>query len=190
MSPRCGRIGRDAADHEANVLGALALVIGDRVSGAVAGASGLSDSSAAAVSALAQFLDGATLDRLRQTLGLTPSGAVRIVDRLAEAGLVTRGSGEDKRSRSLALTPLGQETAARIRSARLDALHDVLTRLDPATRSEVSRVLGSVLDAAVMTKDGGAWTCRLCDLDACGRGQGICPAANAAERRFGPLTDP
>ena len=34
--------------------------------------------------------------------------------------------------------------------------------------------------ALVRTKDGGAWTCRLCDLDACGRPAGRCPAANAA----------
>ena len=42
-----------------------------------------STSDASAVSALGQFLDGATIDSVHKVLGVTPSGAVRLVDRLA-----------------------------------------------------------------------------------------------------------
>ena len=83
-----------------NVLGALSQVITDQSLAAIAGATGQSPTAAAALSALAEFLDRPTVDQLRKVLGLTPSGAVRLVDRLAGAGLVSRGPGTDGRSRS------------------------------------------------------------------------------------------
>jgi rubrerythrin len=33
-------------------------------------------------------------------------------------------------------------------------------------------------------KDRGAWICRLCDLGACGRAEGHCPAASAAAAKY------
>ncbi|MGV2386825.1 MAG UNVERIFIED_CONTAM: MarR family transcriptional regulator, partial [Thermobifida fusca] len=82
-----------AVDRVANVLGALALAVTDRTSAAIAAAAGQSVSAAAALSAMHHFLDRPTLDQLRRVLGLTHSGAVRLVDRLVDAGLVTRGPG-------------------------------------------------------------------------------------------------
>jgi rubrerythrin len=38
---------------------------------------------------------------------------------------------------------------------------------------------------AVRVKDGGAWICRLCDLEACERTLGQCPAAQAAQQKYG-----
>ena len=69
-------------DSDANLLGALALVITDRTSGAIAAAAGQSVSAAAALSALHHFLDRPSIDRLRLVLGLTPSGVSRAVARL------------------------------------------------------------------------------------------------------------
>ena len=37
---------------------------------------------------------------------------------------------------------------------------------------------------AVRAKSGGPWICRMCDLHACGRAQGHCPAATAAMQRY------
>jgi rubrerythrin len=37
----------------------------------------------------------------------------------------------------------------------------------------------------VRNKDGGAWICRLCDLEACDRAAGRCPTANAAAAKYG-----
>ena len=107
-----------ALDRQANLLGALALVITDQTAEAVAAAAGQSVSAAAALSALHHFLDRPTLDQLRKVLGLTPSGAVRLVDRLADAGLVTRGTGDDGRSRSVVLTEAGKRVAQQITAAR------------------------------------------------------------------------
>jgi DNA-binding MarR family transcriptional regulator len=172
-------------DREANVLGALALVITDQAAGAIAAAAGQSASAAAALSALHQFLDRPTIDRLRQVLGLTPSGAVRLVDRLADAGLVARGPGEDGRSRSVSLTVRGRRVAARVAAARAATLTGALSGLTPAERATLGSLLDRVMANVVDAKDGGAWICRLCDLTACERAAGRCPAANAARAKYG-----
>ena len=80
-----------ALDRQANLLGALALVITDQSAQAVAAAAGQSVSAAAALSALHHFLDRPTLDQLHKVLGLTPSGAVRLVDRFPDDPRASRG---------------------------------------------------------------------------------------------------
>jgi DNA-binding MarR family transcriptional regulator len=173
-----------APGQPANVLGALALVITDQTAHAVQAAAGQSFSTATALSALHHFGERPTIDRLRQILGLTPSGAVRLVDRLAEAGLVTRGPGADGRSRSVVLTARGRRVAARVSAARAAALTGALAGLSPTERDTLGSLLGRVMTNVVHGKDGGAWICRLCDLTACGRELGQCPAANAAAVKY------
>jgi DNA-binding MarR family transcriptional regulator len=179
-----------ALERQANLLGALALVISDQTGEAVADAAGQSVSAAAALSALDQFLNGPTLGQLHRVLGLTPSGAVRLVDRLADAGLVTRGSGGDGRSRSVALTQAGQQAARQIANARAALLSGALADLSPAERETLHALLSKVMATVVSSKQGGAWTCRLCDLGACGRASGHCPAADAAAARYGLAAAP
>ena len=168
----------------ANVLGALALVITDEMVAAVTEGGG-SVSDAAALSALSEFLDGATIDRMHRVLGLTPSGAVRLVDRLVDAGVATRGPGPDGRSRAVLLTSAGRDRAVQVHRARASYLTSLLAGLSPAEVDDLHRLLGRVLANVVAAKDGGAWTCRLCDLTACGREQGRCPTANAAREKYG-----
>jgi DNA-binding MarR family transcriptional regulator len=174
-----------APDRQANVLGALALVITDQTAQTVAAVAGQSVSAAAALSALHHFLDRPTLDQLRKVLGLTHSGAVRLVDRLVDAGLVTRGAGDDGRSRSIALTDAGRQVAERLATARAALLTDALAGLSATERQTLHTLMGRVMANIVDRKDGGAWICRLCDLDACGRAAGHCPAANAAAVKYG-----
>lgn len=179
-----------ALDRQANLLGALALVITDQTAESVAAAAGQSVSAAAALSALHHFLDRPTLDQVRKVLGLTPSGAVRLVDRLAEAGLVTRGAGGDGRSRSVVLTEAGERAAERITAARAALLTGALEGLSPAERQTMHSLMGRVMANIVAGKEGGAWICRLCDLDACGRSAGHCPTANAAATKYGAGSRP
>jgi DNA-binding MarR family transcriptional regulator len=169
----------------ANVLGALALAVADQISVAVAPAGGRSDSAAAALSALYHFLDHPTVDRLCQVLGLTHSGGVRLVDRLAGAGLVERGPGTDGRSRSVRLTPAGRRAARRVSDQRIAYLTSLLDDLSAAEARLLRDLLGRVMGQVVRQKQGGAWICRMCQLEACGRAAGNCPAANAAAARFG-----
>ncbi|GAA1846164.1 MarR family winged helix-turn-helix transcriptional regulator [Asanoa iriomotensis] len=174
-------------DHQANLLGAFALAVADRAAGAMAAAGEPNPSAAAALSALLHFLDRPTIDQLRRVLGLTPSGAVRLVDRLADAGLVTRGPGGDGRSRSVSLTPTGRGVAERLSAARAATLHTALAALSPAERSTLDGLLGRVMAGIVQEKEGGAWLCRMCDVRACGRDAGRCQTANAAAAKYGPI---
>ena len=182
MTPEPG----DEAGALANVLGALALVVTDEMGRAVAAAvHDRSTTDATALAALAEFLDGSTLDRLHEVLGVTPSGAVRLVDRLAEAGLVVRDAGPDGRSRAVRLTGVGHERAREVRGARAAYLSSLTSGLSGEDVAELRRLLALVMANVVAGKDGGAWTCRLCDLTACRRPQGECPATNAAREKFG-----
>jgi DNA-binding MarR family transcriptional regulator len=170
-------------DREANLLGAFALLINDRTADAVAAAAGPSDTAAAALSALHHFLDRPTIDLLRQVLGLTPSGTVRLVDRLVDAGYVTRGPGPDGRSRTVALTERGRDVAAKVTAARAEVLTGALDRLSPAERETLHSLLGRVLAGAVRAPGATRWICRMCDTTACGRSAGHCPVANAVGYR-------
>lgn len=162
-------------DQVANVFGALALVVADQTADAVGEAAGRSESAAAALSALLQFLDAPSVDLLRQVLGLTSSGTVRLIDRLRESGHVERGPGPDGRTTSVRLTGPGREAAAQVAAARAGVLDQALSVLTPAEREEFGLLAGKVLIG--MTRGPGAvrWICRLCEVGACRAAPGGCP---------------
>jgi DNA-binding MarR family transcriptional regulator len=177
-------------ERDANLLGALALVVTDRTADAVATAAGQSVSAAAALSALHHFLDRPTLDKLRLVLGLTPSGAVRLVDRLAAAGYVTRAAGDDGRSRAITLTRKGQRVAAKVSGERAALLNQALGRLSTEERESLHTMMGKLMEFFVhgnLERGPGVagWICRLCDTTACGREDGHCPVANSAAAYLG-----
>jgi DNA-binding MarR family transcriptional regulator len=172
-------------ERDANLLGALALVIADRTADAVAEAAGQSLSAATALSALHHFLDRPTLDRLRLVLGLTHSGAVRLVDRLATAGYVSRGAGDNGRSRAIALTDKGRRVATQVSAQRTAVLNGALLQLSTEERKTLHTLMGKLMETFVHGNiDRGpgvaGWICRLCDTEACGRVDGHCPVANSA----------
>ena len=174
-----------ALDRTGNLVGALSLAVTDRTSAAVGGAAGQSDSAAVALSAMYHFLDDPSVDLLRQVLGLTPSGTVRLVDRLQDAGYVTRREGRDGRSVSLRLTASGRRAAERVSTARGEVLRDALSGLAPAERQALDRVVSRVLVGLIRGPGATRWMCRLCDMGACGRDEGRCPVARAARERYG-----
>jgi DNA-binding MarR family transcriptional regulator len=174
-----------AYEREANLLGALGMVVADRTSEAVARAAGQSETAATALSALRHFLDRPTIDLLRQVLGLTSSGTVRLVDRLVEAGYVTRAPGADGRSTAVVLTEAGRQAADRVSAARAALLGDALARLSPADRRALGRIMGELLTGFIRGPGATKWLCRLCDTGACGRAEGLCPVANAALAAYG-----
>jgi len=169
----------------ANVLGAVALAVANQIQVTVTPAGGRSDSAAAALSALYHFPGHLTVDQLRQVLGLTHSGAVRLVDRLAGAGLVKRAPGADRRSRSVRLTAAGRRAAHRVSEGRIAYLSSLLAGMSPAETGALDELLGRVMGRVVQHKHSGAWICRMCHLQACGRAAGNCPAANAAALKYG-----
>ena len=174
-----------AFDRTANLLGALALAIGDRTSDAVAGAAGRSDSAAAALSALLQILERPSVDLLRRVLGLTSSGTVRLLDRLEHEGYVRRGRGQDGRETTVLLTAAGRRAAERVSKARAQVLETALAPLSREERHELENAASKVLVGLMREPGAVRWTCRLCDTHTCGRYVGACPVGNAARERYG-----
>jgi DNA-binding MarR family transcriptional regulator len=173
-------------DRPANLLGALSLVIADQMSDDVSAAAGRSDSAAAALSALLHFLDRPSVDLLRQVLGLTSSGTVRLLDRLAASGYIERGPGADGRSTTVSLTGPGRQAAQRVTGARAAVLDRALAALSPAERAEFDQLAGKVLAGMIRGPGAVRWLCRLCDIGVCRGAEGGCPVGNAARERYMP----
>jgi len=165
-------------------------VVADRMNTAVEAVAALGPSAPAALAALHEFLEGGSMTQLSSVLGLTHSGTVRLVDRLAAEGLVDRGGSSDGRAVSIALTRRGRRLAAQVLRTRRNSLDSALSELTAADVRDLSRVLDKMLTTITLarTKERSAptpgrpqpWLCRLCEFDSCGRGQGNCPVNNAA----------
>ena len=172
-------------DQTANLLGALSLVITDRMADAMAEAGGRPESAAAALLALLHFLDRPTVDLLRQVLGLTSSGTVRLVDRMAESGYVQRGPGDDGRSTSVSLTGAGRAAAESVAAARAGVLAGALDGLSPAERETLRQLMSKLLAGLIRGPGAVRWICRLCDTGVCRGSGGGCPAGHAVRARYG-----
>jgi DNA-binding MarR family transcriptional regulator len=160
----------------ANLLGAHALVATDRMRRAA----GMELSSAAVLSALSTFADGASIDELRRVLGLSHSGGVRIVRRLAARGLIAREPDlADRRAVRLHLTADGQRAAARVLAARKETLTGLLATLDPRETADLERLLERLLAAVTDDREAANRICRLCDPGVCGH-PARCPVTQAA----------
>jgi DNA-binding MarR family transcriptional regulator len=163
-----------------NLLGALCLAIDDRMQDGITEAAGQAASAGIALSALHHFLDAPTIDLVRQVIGLTHSGTVRLVDRLEGAGYVRRGPAPDGRATTVSLTAAGRRAAGRVTAKRQAVLHDALAVLSPAERRHFGELAGRVLAGMIRPTGATRWMCRLCDTGACGREEGRCPVATAA----------
>jgi MarR family transcriptional repressor of emrRAB len=167
--------------RDANLLGALGTVLSDALADAAELAGGASP--AAALVALNGTSAGGTIDALAGRVGLSHSGAVRLVDRLVREGLVERRRGADQRSAALVLTPRGRRAARQVLSRREANLQVLLGLLTDNQRAAAVEVVEVLLAAVGREDDAARRVCRLCDLDACGRPRGRCPVAPAARRR-------
>jgi DNA-binding MarR family transcriptional regulator len=150
----------------------------------MAGAGGRPESAAVALSALLHFLDRPSVDLLRQVLGLTSSGTVRLLDRLEEAGYVRREPGADGRSVSISLTEAGRAAAQQVAGARAAVLDGALDALSPDEREIFDQLAGKVLTGLIRGPGATRWICRLCDTGACRRPAEGCPVGNAARERY------
>lgn len=172
------------------LLASLSLNLAEEQQRALASTSGLSGTASLALLALGEFLDGTHIGRLAEVMGLTHSGAVRLVAQLERDGLAQRFRPEneaDRRQVLVRLTADGRRLEREARAAR-DTVMDRAT--DGLTAAE-SRTLEALLDRVVGTRvagrvserrdgDQAAWWCRVCNFTDCGRPEGRCPARNAA----------
>ncbi len=160
-------------------------MVADRMADVMAEVGGRPESAAATLSALLYFLDRPTVDLLRQVLGLTSSGTVRLVDRLAELGYVQRGPGDDGRSTSVSLTEAGRTAAQRVAAARTGVLLGALDGLSPAERETLRQLMSKMLAGLIRGPGVVRWMCRLCDTGVCRGTEGGCPVGNAVRARYG-----
>ena len=171
-----------ALSQPGNLLGSLSLAINDRVEEAILEASGQPETGAAALVALERLLDGPSIETLARAIGLTSSGTVRLNDRLESAALAKRQVGSDGRVSHVVLTTAGRQVAGQVAAARGRVLADTLGVLSAGDRKQFGQLAGRLLGELVRTKRRHVrWTCRLCDTIACGRPDGRCPVAIAAQ---------
>jgi DNA-binding MarR family transcriptional regulator len=164
--------------HQANLLGALAVGMRDRVGAALAEAMGLDEAAVAALLAV-RARPGQSITDVAAVLGLTHPGAVRVVNRLERRGLLTRGEGRDARSRGLVLTSAGEAVSARGLRARAAVLQDLLGVVPAEHRSSLIQAVEAMLSCLPASRRDAWRICRICDHEVC-RGR-ECPVGNSVD---------
>jgi DNA-binding MarR family transcriptional regulator len=82
-------------------------------------------------------------------LGVNPSNATRVCDRLERLGLITRTtSSQDRRSVLVGITPAGRKVVAAVSAERRRELAKVVDQLDGSTSDLLIRALDEVAEAA------------------------------------------
>ena len=177
-----------------NLLAALSLNLAEEAHAALEEASGVAGAAALALLALEEFLGDAHVGHVAEVLGLTHSGAVRLVTQLETAGLAQRRAGADRRRVEVRLTATGRRRAAAARAARDAVVQETTGGLSASDAADLERLLTELVEARVAARverrrtegDERAWWCRTCDFAACGRPEGRCPAQVAAAALLSP----
>lgn len=153
-------------DRTTNLLGALALGLTDRIKSGMKPAFDRSGEAAAAIIVLG-YAPGLSVEVLRQTLGRSHPGTVRLIDRLEKDGLVERRKAEDGRAVALHLTPSGTKLRQRLMANRLDTLEGALDGLSVSERQVFGDLLTRVLTNLPETEMEKHNICRLCSVSTC-----------------------
>jgi DNA-binding MarR family transcriptional regulator len=94
------------------------------------------------------------MNRLAEALGVVPSSASRLCDRLEATGLLRRvPDPRDRREVRLVLTAAARRILDELRERRRSALAEVLERMSPAGRQELVRALAA-FESAAAERDG------------------------------------
>jgi MarR family transcriptional regulator, negative regulator of the multidrug operon emrRAB len=154
-------------DRLVNLLGALAIGLADRVRWAALDEVGLGGETAAALVAIGHA-PGLSIDHLGHVLRLSHPGAVRLVDRLTQAGLAVRGSAaRDRRSVALHLTASGRSRRDALLKRRHDVLASALEAVLPEDRAVLERVSDAILRGLPDDARSAMTVCRYCDDQRC-----------------------
>lgn len=163
----------------ANWVGALALAVDAEVARAAGDRGGTYMGALLTCSYFAEV----TVGELGEVLGLTGSGAVRLVDRLERDGLVER---QARRGRmvTVRLTPDGRRQAEDLQRRRLAVIDELLSPLTADERGQLAGLLGKVLHDAGLDPREARMVCRLCDHQRCD-GE-ACPVGRSLRERGAP----
>jgi DNA-binding MarR family transcriptional regulator len=164
-----------STSRRANLLGALALGLTDLIREAGETETRFGGEGAAALVVIGQA-PGTSIRSLSTALRLTHPGTVRLVDKLAAAGLVRRRPvlrGADRRAVALTLTAAGRRTVKAVLAARERRLQVALANLTAGEQVALTPLLEKLLAGLTTSEAQGDALCRLCDLAACP--QSHCP---------------
>jgi DNA-binding MarR family transcriptional regulator len=150
----------------ANLLGALSLAVMDRIEQGAREVVGHGGETPAALVVIG-YGQGMSNDKLRRILGLSHSGAVRLVDRLVSDQLVERRPGRDGREVALYLTAIGAEIRNNFMASRISAVGSLLGVLS----SDETKRLGALIRELLARQDTSELDrftiCRMCDDRVC-----------------------
>jgi DNA-binding MarR family transcriptional regulator len=166
----------------ANLLGATALSVNDVMLARVREVGAVSASGASALVVLSGA-PGLGVTELGRRVGLTQSAAARMVDSLADAGLVRRSAGAGRQV-SVHLTASGRRTATRILAARAEPLTGLVGALDPDEQMLLADLLGKLLTGLYGECGDADVLCRLCDRAGCTEAA-VCSVGQADRDRRG-----
>jgi DNA-binding MarR family transcriptional regulator len=153
-------------DRTTNLLGAASLAITDRIGLQMRDKLGRSGETGAAIIVLG-YAPGLSVEILRQVLGLSHPGTVRLIDRLQDDGLVVRRKGKDGRAVALHLTSEGSKLRSQLMHHRVDTLEAALTGLTTDERLALGQLLAKVLTSLPECEMDKHRICRLCAVRLC-----------------------
>lgn len=91
---------------------------------------------------------------LAERLMVNPSTALRMVERLADSGLISREANPaSRREVLLRLTPAGQQLVGEVTTRRREEISEILTRMPPPDRTGLVRALAAFAEAGGETPD-------------------------------------
>ena len=160
--------------HTANVVTAWATATTDRMREAIAYA-GLDPRVLAALTLVASH-DGCSQDWLRQRIGLTQSGTVRLVDRISSRGQIQRGASTG-RGVPLHITESGRQVLREWQVVQARMVDELLAGLTPDQREALVDGMASALASERRVRHQADATCRTCSWPACGSD---CPVDRSA----------
>ena len=153
-------------DRTANLLGVVGMAVAGRIEQTARDILNHAGETPAALVVIGYGL-GPSNDELRQVLGLSHPGVVRLVDRLVADRLVTRREGRDKRSIALHLTRQGMALREELLKGRLAAIRPLLAPLSGAEQEALAGLLHKMLSGMETTDQERCNLCRLCDGRVC-----------------------
>ena len=153
-------------DRTANLLGAAALAVTDRIEAMARDILNHAGETPAALVVIGYGF-GPSNDQLRRVLGLSHPGSVRLVDRLVADKLVERRAGRDRRAIALYLTERGADLRSKLLEGRLAAIKPLLVSLTDSEQGVLAALLCRMLSSMGTTDLERCTLCRLCDDRVC-----------------------
>lgn len=150
----------------ANLLGAVGLAVADRIEANAREILKHAGETPAALVVIGYGL-GPSNNELREILGLSHPGMVRLVDRLVSDGLVERREGDDRRAIALYPTKRGSSVREQLLKGRLGAIQPMIDPLTRAEEKQLADLLHKLLSGMDTTDTERKTLCRLCDDRVC-----------------------